>query len=548
MCGVVLVVEESSSSYRLSDVKPLASMVDCTSDIDIGLSCALSRRGPDACATFNHASHKFCIRLTAAILQLRGEEMVDSPLMVANDCAMAFNGEIYRGLPYQDSTQRDAALLFRALGDAKEESSKIELLSGVRGPWAIVYFDMKNENILIGKDIFGRRSLLLHIPDHHDRRLIVCSTGASKHCSVKFWTEIGCGVHRIDLRAPTLEVIKLDWKHNVATTCGMLGEECRQLPTFLSSLHSKCSLRSFMRLLDRSMEIRVTMNSRKELCAPPHDKMAQVLVLFSGGLDSTTIASLAHRHVPAGEVIDLCSVCFRDGTSPDRLAAKDALTELRSISPGRVWRFIEADVSVEEVLRHFYHIRSLIQPQNSTMAYNIGVALWFASRAKGTATLYNVHGPIEISRNYISDARVVLLGHGADEVLGGYRRHRTAFEQGGMISLAREIKLDIDRLWIRNLGRDDRVVSDSGREGRYLFIDEELVRSVTTSSFRGVFNFSLPPGQGDKLILRKTACHLGLLHTSRRPKCALQFGSKVNRFESELKLRNSADEAACKSD
>ena len=117
-----------------------------------------------------------------------------------------------------------------------------------------------------------------------------------------------------------------------------------------------------------------------------------------------------------------------------------------------------------------------------------------------------------------------------------------------MISLAREIKLDIDRLWIRNLGRDDRVVSDSGREGRYPFLDEELVRSVTTSSFRGVFNFSLPPGQGDKLILRKTACHLGLLHTSRRPKCALQFGSKVNRFESELKLRNSADEAACKSD
>ena len=33
------------------------------------------------------------------------------------------------------------------------------------------------------------------------------------------------------------------------------------------------------------------------------------------------LAALADRHVPAGEPIDLPTVCFADGTSPDRQSA-----------------------------------------------------------------------------------------------------------------------------------------------------------------------------------------------------------------------------------
>lgn len=79
---------------------------------------------------------------------------------------------------------------------------------------------------------------------------------------------------------------------------------------------------------------------------------ARVLVPLSGGVDSTVVAVLAHACLPPGEPIDLVNVCFAAGTSPDRLTALDALQELREIAPGRPWRLIAVDSTLEEVDTH----------------------------------------------------------------------------------------------------------------------------------------------------------------------------------------------------
>lgn len=79
---------------------------------------------------------------------------------------------------------------------------------------------------------------------------------------------------------------------------------------------------------------------------------APVLILFSGGVDSTLIAALAHQALPADVPIDLASVCFTGGTSGDRQAALDALQELAQFAPGREWRLIEVDSSLQEVDGH----------------------------------------------------------------------------------------------------------------------------------------------------------------------------------------------------
>jgi asparagine synthetase B (glutamine-hydrolysing) len=58
----------------------------------------------------------------------------------------------------------------------------------------------------------------------------------------------------------------------------------------------------------------------------------------------------------------------------------------------------------------------------------------------------------------------LLVGIGADEQMAGYGRHKTTFLRGGMSALVDELNMDLSRLWRRNLGRDDRCISDSGRE------------------------------------------------------------------------------------
>lgn len=71
---------------------------------------------------------------------------------------------------------------------------------------------------------------------------------------------------------------------------------------------------------------------------------------------------------------------------------------------------------------------------------------------------------------------MLLLGHGADELLGGYARHISAFLTRGESGLKDEVLLDLRRLWARNLGRDDRVLSDHGKEARHPFLDEEFIK------------------------------------------------------------------------
>ena len=70
------------------------------------------------------------------------------------------------------------------------------------------------------------------------------------------------------------------------------------------------------------------------------------------------------------------------------------------------------------------------------MDLNIGAALWLAARGRGSATrhlktqsLGLIEGRDTSWQEYQSAARIVLVGHGADEQCAGYGRHRTKFRQ-----------------------------------------------------------------------------------------------------------------------
>lgn len=69
---------------------------------------------------------------------------------------------------------------------------------------------------------------------------------------------------------------------------------------------------------------------------------------------------------------------------------------------------------------------------------------------------------------------------GADELFGGYRRHRTALNVEGWNGLRNELQLDLSRISTRNLGRDNRIISDHGCQGRLPYLDESFVSYVSS--------------------------------------------------------------------
>ncbi len=131
-------------------------------------------------------------------------------------------------------------------------------------------------------------------------------------------------------------------------------------------------------------------------------------------------------------------------------------------------------------------------------------------------------------------ARALLLGMGADELLAGYARHRTAFKRGGLEELEREVGVDVSRIATRNLGRDDRVTAAWAREARYPFLDEDVVRCIRMDLGSSVADLALPPGAGCKRALRSLALSLDLPLTSTLVKRAIQFGTRIAPFSNRL--------------
>lgn len=130
-------------------------------------------------------------------------------------------------------------------------------------------------------------------------------------------------------------------------------------------------------------------------------------------------------------------------------------------------------------------------------------------------------------QNYISKARVLLVGIGADEQLAGYGRHKTAYLKGGEELLRQELKMDMERIWKRNLGRDDRCISSHGREARFPYLDEQVVHYLQSLDLNEIADLAAPRGVGDKKILRLIGRHLGLHQCTHLAKRAIQFGSRI---------------------
>ena len=187
--------------------------------------------------------------------------------------------------------------------------------------------------------------------------------------------------------------------------------------------------------------------------------------------------------------------------------------------PQRKWEFIEVNVTLDELKTCRKEIISdLTHPLVTVLDDSIGCALWFAARGK-----------TDEARN---DTKVVLSGLGADEQLGGYSRHRSAFEKSGWGGFEGEIMMEIERLSTRNLGRDDRIIGHHEKEARFPYLDEEVMSFLNQTPLDFKSNFTFKRGLGEKIFLRAAGFVLGLRETAVFPKRAIQFGSRIAKAES----------------
>eukprot|EP01012_Entosiphon_sulcatum_P040306 TRINITY_DN5395_c0_g1_i1.p1 TRINITY_DN5395_c0_g1~~TRINITY_DN5395_c0_g1_i1.p1 ORF type:complete len:112 (-),score=14.95 TRINITY_DN5395_c0_g1_i1:20-355(-) len=100
--------------------------------------------------------------------------------------------------------------------------------------------------------------------------------------------------------------------------------------------------------------------------------------------------------------------------------------------------------------------------------------------------------------------------------------------------------MDFARLWIRNLGRDDRVIADNGKELRLPFLAEEVLHVVRQLPLDFLCNLREGLGIGDKKLLRDVARKLGLGMCACLQKRALQFGTRIanKKLDGAQKLRD----------
>jgi asparagine synthetase B (glutamine-hydrolysing) len=521
MCGIRILIEDIKTNE--------ASSFD---DDHSKLLLMLERRGPHASKTVRMlplcaSSSAKRITLTSTVLHMRGEIMTQQPVEIVEDYDVYFcwNGEIYELLTADNDSElaeiseheSDTLVLSKLLREAielKTESLLVTVASVlskvVNAEFAFALVTPRF--VLYGRDAWGRRSLLERVGD--DNALLELSSVATSLVDSTDWQEITPG-----------QVFQYDVATGERTS---LSISCHEIPRIrledTPSVPSSDlqSLSVSIEMWQASMKLEYLLKQavrRRLMCCRAREQQHHAAILFSGGLDSVVLAALAAQIVPE---LDLLNVAFGDdvGQSADRQAAIQSYREMKELFPSCCFRLVCVNVTWEQVQQHEAHVKQLIAPKTTLMDLNIGVALWFVSRGGGT--LFS-HGS-----EYTSRARILLVGMGADEQMAGYGRHRKAFQGAGNEKLRQELDLDMGRLWERNLGRDDRLLSDHGKEARFPFLDVHVVDFLKHLSLDHVCNLGLSPGVGDKQILRLVARRLGLATASGLVKRAIQFGSRIS--------------------
>ncbi len=165
------------------------------------------------------------------------------------------------------------------------------------------------------------------------------------------------------------------------------------------------------------------------------DEVESFDLLFSGGLDSTTIAFLAKRF---GKKFTAITAGAKG--SPDIMWAEGAAEELDF--PIRIVEFTKDDVKKD--LKKIIKIINSDEPEKVSIA----IPIYYALKA--------------------SKSDVVMTGLGSEEIFAGYKRH----EEAENINM--ECLKGLKRMWDADLLRDHTLMRHYGKKHVLPYLNEEL--------------------------------------------------------------------------
>ena len=533
----------------------------------------LKARGPDKVTEMEvslETGHSLV--MASSVLWLQGDSMTSQPVTDEAGNILMWNGDIFDieledREEERDNSESDTSLLSRLLSRCMTSRDILEVMSRIHGPWAMVYYHKHSNTVWIGRDFFGRQSLLVSRSED-SLRLSSCVIKDEED----FIELPAYGIYKCELvREDSLGNLTLyPWKNSTdvmdinilksidcdissdtisspVLTCSDVILEDFQQPAenedVFSQLLTQPRITTFVDKFEDVLRDAVLTRVRhhpdvcKDCVSKPGKECpcAAVGVLFSGGLDSCVLACLTAALIPQHKPLHLYNVAFQQSNGsydvPDRLTGIQAYNEIKSLHPDKEISLILVNVSLSELqTERQRRVRHLLHPLDTVLDDSIGCAIWFAARGRGV----DCDTGVELE----SRARVLILGMGIDEQLGGYSRHRTSFTRAGWPGLALELKRELVNISSRNLGRDNRIVSDHGVAPRFPFLDEKFVNHLATVPINLKCDFRYDRGIGEKLILRLLAHKMGLKLTSREPKRAVQFGSRIAKMENRKEKGN----------